>query len=237
MCRSPEGYGSISSIVELVARLGGPGRRFATSKARASSQTRCHFASIDLWVVRVQFRLQKRKSLSSERPWELDAAPPRCLPELREKLLHLCGLYQRYRRVRGGRMAGYTTVNLKRDVEDQAPKFGSRPSSRFRMRPRAARARELRRQLPAASRRTCASPSGTGTTVQEEVYVLVSGSARLKVDDEVDRAGAAGRDAHPPGDDAEARGRARGRRADRVGAPNTGPGDAQVDARLVDGLS
>src|SRR5215469_17784612 len=47
MCRlGPEGYGSISSWYQWFSAVGAPGSGFGTLKARASSQTRCHFASI-----------------------------------------------------------------------------------------------------------------------------------------------------------------------------------------------
>ncbi len=43
----PDGYGSISSWYQwFSASVGSPGTGFGTLKARSSSQTRCHFASI-----------------------------------------------------------------------------------------------------------------------------------------------------------------------------------------------
>ena len=50
--------------------------------------------------------------------------------------------------IRGGRMAGYTKLNLKDDVEDQAPNSGCRRRARVPHGAGPARARELRRQLP-----------------------------------------------------------------------------------------
>ena len=41
----PDGYGSISSMYDLLASAS-PGSGLATSNACSSSQTRCHFASI-----------------------------------------------------------------------------------------------------------------------------------------------------------------------------------------------
>src|SRR5262249_9214634 len=41
-----------------------------------------------LWVIALHRTLQKRKSLSGERPWEAGAAGPRCLPGLLEKPSH-----------------------------------------------------------------------------------------------------------------------------------------------------
>jgi len=47
MCRlGPEGYGSISSWYQWRSGVGSPGTGFGTLKARSSSQTRCHLASI-----------------------------------------------------------------------------------------------------------------------------------------------------------------------------------------------
>src|SRR5213078_2108469 len=42
----PDGYGSISSWYQWFSGVGAPGAGFGTLKARSSSQTRCHFASI-----------------------------------------------------------------------------------------------------------------------------------------------------------------------------------------------
>src|SRR6266516_1720116 len=81
-------------------------------------------------------------------------------------------------------MADYTKLNLKADVEDQAPKFGFAPDMEYRP------ARE-----PLASRESAISflrlapgyrlPFGHRHERQEEIYVLVGGSARLKLDDEL----------------------------------------------------
>ena len=75
-------------------------------------------------------------------------------------------------------MAGYTKVNLKDDVEDQAPKFGMSPELEVALRARPAGAREARASATSGSPRASGSPSATGTREQEEVYVIVSGSAR-----------------------------------------------------------
>jgi mannose-6-phosphate isomerase-like protein (cupin superfamily) len=79
-------------------------------------------------------------------------------------------------------MAGYTVVNLKTDVKDMAPQFGmtglearfARTNleleksgiSYFKIEP------ELR------------MPFGHRHTEQEEIYLVISGSARIKIDDE-----------------------------------------------------
>ena len=68
MCRVPEGYGSISSWYQWRSSAA-PGAGFGVWKARSSSQTRCHFASICLGSY-LSSRLRVQKSLSLERPWE-----------------------------------------------------------------------------------------------------------------------------------------------------------------------
>jgi quercetin dioxygenase-like cupin family protein len=79
---------------------------------------------------------------------------------------------------------GYTKVNLKDDVEDQAPKFGLSPNMEYRM------ARErLEGEESAVSYLRLAPnfrmPFGHTHKEQEEIYVLVGGSAKIKLDDEV----------------------------------------------------
>ena len=123
-------------------------------------------------------------------------------------------------------MADYTLVNLK-EVEDQAPKFGLAPQLEARM-ARVALGLEnsgVSYQRLAPDFRV---PFGHKHKNQEEVYVLVSGSARIKLDDEVvdlkpfDAVRVAkdtlrGFEAGPEGAEFIA-----------IGAPNTGPGDADV---------
>jgi mannose-6-phosphate isomerase-like protein (cupin superfamily) len=81
-------------------------------------------------------------------------------------------------------MAGYTKLNLKDDVEDQAPKFEMSPELEFRT----ARV-PLELENSGVSYLGLAPnfrvPFGHHHNTQEEVYVLVSGSAKLKLDDEV----------------------------------------------------
>jgi mannose-6-phosphate isomerase-like protein (cupin superfamily) len=80
-------------------------------------------------------------------------------------------------------MPGYTRVNLK-EVEDQAPKFGFAPHLQSRF---ARKALGLERS--GISHFTLAPgfrvPFGHHHADQEEVYVVVAGSARMKLDDEV----------------------------------------------------
>ena len=123
-------------------------------------------------------------------------------------------------------MADYTVVNLK-EVEDQAPKFGLSPQLEARM-ARVALGLEnsgVSYQRMAPNFRV---PFGHRHKNQEEIYVLVSGSARVKLDDEVvdlkpfdavrvPKDTMRGFEAGPEGAEFIA-----------IGAPNTGPGDADV---------
>ena len=124
-------------------------------------------------------------------------------------------------------MTGYTKLNLKEDVEDQAPKFDMSPDLEFRV------AREpLETENAAISYLRVAPnfrlPFGHTHGEQEEVYVLVGGSARIKLDDEVlelrpfdairiHRETMRNLEGGPDG-------------AELIlyGAPNAGPGDAQM---------
>jgi uncharacterized cupin superfamily protein len=124
-------------------------------------------------------------------------------------------------------MSDYTHLNLKEDPDDQAPNFGLGDHLEFRM-----------ARVPLGLEQSGLSylrvkpgyrlPFGHKHKNQEEVYVLVSGNARMKIEDEV-------RDLKQwdavrvhkdtmrtleAGDD--------GAEFLVVGAPNTGPGDADV---------
>jgi uncharacterized cupin superfamily protein len=123
-------------------------------------------------------------------------------------------------------MADYTVVNLK-EVEDQAPKFGLSPQLEARM-ARVALGLEnsgVSYQRIAPNFRV---PFGHKHKNQEEIYVLVGGSARIKLGDEVvdlkpfdavrvPKDTMRGFEAGPEGAEFIA-----------IGAPNTGPGDADV---------
>lgn len=80
-------------------------------------------------------------------------------------------------------MANYTLVNLE-EVEDMAPKFGYAPhlQSRFARVPLQLERSGLGYYRVAPSFRM---PFGHTHREQEEVYVLLSGTARMKVDDEI----------------------------------------------------
>src|SRR5918995_4281464 len=80
-------------------------------------------------------------------------------------------------------MAGYTRVNLKGDVQDMAPQFGMEGiEARFAR-------KNLELENSGLSRFTLRpgfrTPFGHTHSEQEEVYVVVSGSARVAVGDDV----------------------------------------------------
>jgi mannose-6-phosphate isomerase-like protein (cupin superfamily) len=81
-------------------------------------------------------------------------------------------------------MSGYTKANIKHDVEDHAPKFGLSPGLEFRSARHA-----LQCEQSGASYQRIApdfrQPFGHAHKQQEEVYVLLSGSARVKLDNDV----------------------------------------------------
>jgi mannose-6-phosphate isomerase-like protein (cupin superfamily) len=125
-------------------------------------------------------------------------------------------------------MAGYTKVNLKDDVEDQAPNFGLGGKIEARM----ARVPLELEQQGVSYQRLAPNfrvPFGHRHKNQEEVYILISGSVRVKLEDEVvelrpfdalrvPNDTTRGFEAGPEGAELIA-----------VGAPNTGPGDAEVE--------
>jgi len=80
-------------------------------------------------------------------------------------------------------MSAYTKTNLK-DVENQAPKFGmpAELEARFARRDVDGETLGLSHMKLAPSFRI---PFGHKHVGQEEVYVVVSGSARIKVEDEI----------------------------------------------------
>jgi|SRR5436305_7063562 len=78
---------------------------------------------------------------------------------------------------------GYTQMNLN-DVEDAAPKFGMAPDveARFARRPLECEQLALSYQRLAPNARM---PFGHKHAAQEEIYVLLDGSAHVKLEDEV----------------------------------------------------
>ena len=124
-------------------------------------------------------------------------------------------------------MAGYTKLNLKDDVDDQGPNFGYEGKIEARM----ARV-PLELEHSGVSYLRLAPgfriPWGHTHKTQEEVYVLVGGSLRAKLDDEIVEL--------RPFDAVRVhkntmRGfEAGSERAEMIaiGAPHTGPGDAET---------
>jgi mannose-6-phosphate isomerase-like protein (cupin superfamily) len=123
-------------------------------------------------------------------------------------------------------MAGYTHLNLK-ELEDQAPKFGMSPDMEFR----SARVPLEMENAGVSYLRVAPNfrvPFGHNHNVQEEVYVVLSGSARLKLDDEVIElkpldAVRIHRDTMR-----NFEGGPEGAEVIAFGAPNTGPGDGPM---------
>ena len=123
-------------------------------------------------------------------------------------------------------MADYTVQNLKQ-LEDQAPKFGME-GIEFRM----GRVPLELENLGLSYQRLAPNfrlPFGHTHKQQEEVYVIVNGSARIKLDDDVvdlkpwdavrvHKGTMRSIEAGPEGAEIIA-----------VGAPNTGPGDADLE--------
>jgi quercetin dioxygenase-like cupin family protein len=81
-------------------------------------------------------------------------------------------------------MHAYTRLNLRADVEDQAARFGIAPNLEFRV---ARGPLELERSGVSYLRVAPGFrvPFGHRHAEQEEVYVLLEGSARLRLDDDV----------------------------------------------------
>lgn len=81
-------------------------------------------------------------------------------------------------------MSAYTKVNIKHDVDDAAPKFGLSPGLEFRYARQA-----LECEQSGASYQQIApgfrQPFGHVHKEQEEVYVVIRGSARVKLDDDI----------------------------------------------------
>jgi mannose-6-phosphate isomerase-like protein (cupin superfamily) len=124
-------------------------------------------------------------------------------------------------------MSSYTVKNLKEDVDDQAPNFGLSPNLEARM----ARVPLELENFGVTYQRLAPNfriPFAHKHKRQEEVYVVVGGSLRAKIEDEivelrqwdalrVPNDMTRGFEAGPDGAEIIA-----------IGAPNTGPGDADV---------
>jgi uncharacterized cupin superfamily protein len=80
-------------------------------------------------------------------------------------------------------MSDYTKVNL-REVEDLAPKFGYAPDMSARFATRALGLEESGVSLQGLAPNVRA-PFGHHETKQEELYVVVAGGGRMKIEDDV----------------------------------------------------
>jgi mannose-6-phosphate isomerase-like protein (cupin superfamily) len=125
-----------------------------------------------------------------------------------------------------GAMSEYTHLNLK-DVEDQAPNFGLSPNLEMRM----ARVGLGLEKSGLSYLRVAPGfrmPFGHKHKNQEEIYVLVNGSARMKIEDEVKELKQW--DAVRVHKDTmrTIEGGDEGGEFLIIGAPNTGPGDAET---------
>jgi mannose-6-phosphate isomerase-like protein (cupin superfamily) len=125
-------------------------------------------------------------------------------------------------------LADYTKVNMKEEVEDQAPNFGLSPNLEARMArvPLELEGFGVSYQRIAPNYRV---PFAHRHKQQEEVYVVISGGGRAKLEDEivdlkqwdalrVPKDTMRGFKAGPEGLEVIA-----------IGAPNTGPGDAVME--------
>lgn len=122
-------------------------------------------------------------------------------------------------------MADYTKLNLK-EVEDQSPKFGI-----TQMEFRSARVPLELENSGLSYLRVDPNyrlPFGHTHNVQEEVYVVLSGSARLKLDDEVIELKPLDAVRIHKDTMRNFEGGPEGAEVLAIGAPNTGPGDAPM---------
>jgi mannose-6-phosphate isomerase-like protein (cupin superfamily) len=122
-------------------------------------------------------------------------------------------------------LADYTKLNLK-EVEDQSPKFGI-----TQMEFRSARVPLELENSGLSYLRVDPNyrlPFGHTHNVQEEVYVVLSGSARLKLDDEVIELKPLDAVRIHKDTMRNFEGGPEGAEVLAIGAPNTGPGDAPM---------
>jgi mannose-6-phosphate isomerase-like protein (cupin superfamily) len=125
-------------------------------------------------------------------------------------------------------MDGFTKLNLKAEVEDQAPKFGFAPDMEYR----AARSVLGAEQSALSYLRLAPSfrmPFGHTHARQEEVYVLLSGAARLRLDDEIIELGSLDAVRIPPETMRNLEAGPDGAELLLFGAPNTGSNDAEME--------
>ena len=124
-------------------------------------------------------------------------------------------------------MSAYTKVNLKGDVKDMAPEHGMAPG----MEARFARTNLEMSQGGMSYYRIAPGyrvPFGHTHSEQEEVYVVTSGAARIKIGDEVVELGTWDALRVAPGTWRGMEGGPDGCELLAFGAPDTGNGDAEL---------
>ena len=124
-------------------------------------------------------------------------------------------------------MADYTLLNLKEDVEDAAAKHGRGPDleSHFARGPLGMKEGGLSQLRLAPGFRM---PFGHKHERQEEVYVVISGTLRVKVEEEVLELGPWDALRVGPGTMTSMEGGPEGAELLAFGAPNTANGDAEM---------
>jgi mannose-6-phosphate isomerase-like protein (cupin superfamily) len=123
-------------------------------------------------------------------------------------------------------MADYTKVNL-REVEDMAPKFGYAPHLQSRFAREALGLKNSGMTLFKAQP-GFRIPFGHRHNEQEEVYVIVAGSARIKLEDEILELAQWDAVRVPPEVRRGLEAGPEGAEILAFGAPNTGMGDAEM---------
>jgi mannose-6-phosphate isomerase-like protein (cupin superfamily) len=124
-------------------------------------------------------------------------------------------------------MAGYTHLNLKDDVDDQAPNFGLAPNIEARM----ARVPLELENFGVSYLRLAPNfrlPFGHTHKQQEELYVVVGGSGRAKLEAEIVELKQWDALRVPKDTTRSFEGGPEGMELIATGAPNTGPGDADM---------
>ena len=126
-------------------------------------------------------------------------------------------------------MAAFTTVNLKDEVDNQGPGFGIEPDHmqlRMGRVPLGCENCGVSYKSIGAGRR---EPFGHKHNRQEEVYVLVNGSARMKLDDDVVELRPWSAVRIPPETMRQLEAGPEGAEFVVVGAPSTGQGDGDIE--------
>ena len=125
-------------------------------------------------------------------------------------------------------MTAYTIKNLKDDVDDQAPNFGLSPDLEARM----ARVPLELEQFGISYQQIAPNfriPFGHRHKNQEEVYVVVRGSMRANLEGEIVELRQWDAIRVPKETMRGFEGGPEGAEVIAIGAPNTGPGDAEVE--------